>query len=254
MLDFETVFLSRAQWETQGKRFGLRSWHGFGSSGTVTPDGEKLTIEEGKQWFIDNIAKHRLIMWQENYSPAKKWDGWFMWLEHIDESGEAFKVDLDLVYKERDNEITTYVYRVLDQECFNKIKKYGLFNFAPNGFFDLYHFIGPNDPVPELKDIEKYCVFFVFNDKSKSFDGSGLKEIALFDSYEDAKMSCDGLNKMMNNPEITHYKDELKPEDGCYIISDVYPNKRSYSAYEKNIFMPTKFYIERYEELKKLHS
>lgn len=253
MLDFETVFLSRAKWEYQGDKFGLRSWHGFGGSGVVIPDGDNLSIQEGEKWFNENIVKNRLVLWQDMYSPAKSGNRYFMWLEEVDGTG-SFKVDLELVTKGHDGEIYVCVFRVLDQKCYEKIKERGIFNVDVNGLFDLYHFIGPNDPVPDVKDVERYCVFFVFNDRKRSFDGSSLKQIAIFNTYEDAKMCCDGLTKMMHNPEITRHPDELKPEDGQYVISDVYPNKRSYSAYEKDVFMPKEFYIERYEELKKLNS
>lgn len=253
MLDFETVFLSRAQWERQGNIFGLRSAHGWGGSAVFTPEGKELTLEEGKNYHKNNIVKGRYILWQEHTRPAKKWDGYFMWLESLDNPDDYFKVDLELVSEGYDGGTEVLIYRVLDQNDFDRMNKKGIFNFFRDTV--CVHFIGPNAPVPELEEVPKYTVLFAYSDTTKGL--SGITPIALFNDYEDAKYSCDGLNKAIAVTEPGKQMSEdmnLSQGDGQFIIVDKYYNKRSPFLGGPSKSESQEFYIERYEELKKLHS
>ena len=254
MLDFETVFFSRAQWERQGNVFGLRSSHGFSGSCVFTPDGQELTLEEGKQYHKDNIVKGRYILWQENARPAEKWDGHYMWLESLDDEDDHFKVDLKLESNGYDGGVEVFIYRVLNQTDFDRINEKGIFNFFRGSI--CVHFIGPDEPVPVLEDVPKYTVLFAYSDKTKAKGIDGITTIALFNDYEDAISSCDGLNKAIIATEPGEWMSEdynLARGDGKFIVVDKYYNKRTSlcGPYESR---PQEFYIERYEELKKLHS
>lgn len=253
MLDFEEVFFSRAQWEKQGQIFGLRSAHGWGGSAVFTPDGQELTLEEGKNYHKDNIVKGRYILWQEHARPAEKWDGHYMWLESLDDEDDHFKVDLKLESNGYDGGVEVFIYRVLNQADFDRINEKGIFNFFRDAI--CIHFIGPNDPVPELEDVPKYTVLFAYSDKTKGLNGTIA--IALFNDYEDAKSSCDGLNKAIAATEQGKQMSEdynFARGDGEFIITDKYLNKRSHLLGDPSESKPQEFYIERYEELKKLHS
>lgn len=254
MLDFETVFLSRAQWERQGNVFGLRSWHGFSGSGVLTPDGRKLTLEEGKQYHKDNIVQGRYILWQENVRPAEQYeDHYFMWLETLDGQEDSFKVDLEFVSDGYDGTIRVLVYRVLDQEHFDKIKERGIFNFIKGA--TCVHFIGPDDEIPALSDVPKFMVLFAYSDMSRGFNG--IMEVALFNTYEDAKLSRDGLNKAIattTKPGTWMSEDyELSAGDGKFIITDQY-----YNRYDPVLTLKSgcsqSFYIERNERVDKFNS
>lgn len=253
MLDFETVFFSRAQWERQGNVFGLRSWHGFGGSAVLTPDGEKLTIEEGKQWHKDNIVKGRYILWQENVRPAEKYeDNYFMWLESLDDTEDSFRVELKLVSDGYDGAINVLIYRVLEQEHFDKIKERGIFNFIKGT--TCVHFIGPNDCVPALEKVPKFLVLFAYSDISRGY--KGIMEVALFNTYEDAKLARDGLNKAIAKTKTGEWMSEdynLAAGDGKFIITDMYYNMHNaVLTLESNCSQS--FYIERNERLDKFNS
>ena len=253
MLDFEEVFFSRAQWEREGNAFGLRSWHGFGGSGVLTPDGEKITFEEGKQWHKDNIVKGRYILWQENVVPAKNYDdNYFMWLESLDDQEDSFKVELKLVSDGYDGAINVLIYRVLDQEQYNKIKEHRIFNFIKGPV--CVHFIGPDDQVPALSDVRKFMVLFAYSDKSRGF--KGIMEVALFNTYEDAKLARDGLNKAIATTEPGTWMSEdydLAAGDGKFIITDMYYNKRNPVIAMESI-CEQYLYIDRNEKVDKFNS
>lgn len=253
MLDFETVFLSRAQWEKQGQIFGLRSAHGWGGSAVFTPDSQELTLEEGKRWHKDHIVKGRYILWQEHARPTEAWDGHYMWLESLDDEDDHFKVDLKLESNGYDGGVEVFIYRVLNQTDFDRINEKGIFNFFRASI--CVHFIGPDEPVPALEDVPKYMVLFASNNKSRGLDG--IVPFALFNDYEDAKQSCDGLNKAIELTEPGKRLSEdydLARGDGKFIITDKYLNKRSPFLGGPSESKPQEFYIKQYEELKKLHS
>lgn len=252
MLDFEEVFFSRAQWEREGNVFGLRSWHGFGGSAVLTPDGEKLTLEEGKNYHKDNIVKGRYILWQENVVPAEKWDGHFMWLESLDDPEDHFKVELEQVSDGYDGAINVLIYRVLDQEQFDRIKERGIFNFIKGPV--CVHFIGPDDKVPALSDVPKFMVLFAYSDKSRGF--KGIMEVALFNTYEDAKLARDGLNKAIatTKPGTWMSEDyELAVGDGKFIITDMYYNMRK-PAIAMESSCEQYLYIDRNEKVDRFNS
>ena len=253
MLDFEEVFFSRAQWERQGNVFGLRSSHGFSGSCVFTPDDQKLTLEDGEKWHKDHIVKGRYILWQENTRPVEMYDDhYFMWLKSLDDNEDSFRVELEQVSDGYDGAINVLVYRVLDQEQYNKIKERGIFNFIKGPV--CVHFIGPNDKVPALSCVPKFMVLFAYSDKSRGF--KGVMEVALFNTYEDAKLSRDGLNKAIatTKPGTPMSEDyELAEGDGKFIITDMYYNMRN-PAIAMESGCEQYFYIDRNDRVDRFNS
>lgn len=240
MLDFETVFFSEAQWEYRGVLFGLRTYHGFGSSGATTADGAHLTIDEARDYYANKIQRGRSILWQREIMPAKAYNGHFIWLVDNENGGNGHKIFMDLVSEGEVGTVEVSVYRVRDQKDFNILKGRGLFNPIKGERF--VHYIGPNDPIPKLNDVPKYIVLCLTEDRDDLLDGT--KFVATFNTYKDAFISANMLNKAtkIDNPDLGY--------EGKYIVVDNYYNKwHPYKAKEE-CCKPQEFYLELAEALK----